>query len=170
MNSIKAVREVSQVAPLPRRVAAAGKGGRNPLAIAVVQACAAFFWGALSLTAFGQPTAGLAGGITRDSSSGKPVPEVQVTAHNLNKGTDRATVSNTGGVFTFTNLEPGPYEFEAIKEGFRKSSARAQVDDLRVASVDLPLQLAVDLSRTAERSNNPPLNEREKEMLERIER
>ena len=170
MNSIKAVREVSQVAPLPRRVAVAGKGRRNPLAIPIVPTCAAFFWGALSLAAFGQPSAGLVGGITRDSSSGKPVPEVQVTAHNLNKGTDRATVSNTGGVFTFTDLEPGPYEFEAIKEGFRKSSARAQVDDLEAASVDLPLQLAVDLSRTAEKSNNPPLTEREKEMLERIER
>jgi hypothetical protein len=36
---------------------------------------------------------------------------VQVTAHNLSKRTDRATVSNTDGVFTFTNLEPGPYEF-----------------------------------------------------------
>src|SRR5258708_1607731 len=131
MNRIKVVRQVSQVAPLPRGVADAGKRRRKALATLVVPACAVFFWGALSLTAFGQPKAGLAGGITRDSSSGKPVPEVQVTAHNLNKGTDRATVSNTGGVFTFTNLEPGPYEFEAIKEGFRKSSVRAQVDDLR---------------------------------------
>ena len=125
MNSIKVVRELSQVAPLPRRVAATGKGRRNSLAIPVVPACAAFFWGALSLTAFGQPAAVLVGGITRDSSSGKPVPEVPVTARNLNKRTDHATVSNTDGVFTFTNLEPGPYEFEAIKEGFRKSSEQA---------------------------------------------
>jgi hypothetical protein len=98
------------------------------------------------------------------------VPEVQVTAHNLNKGTDRTTVSNTDGVFTFTNLEPGSYEFEAIKEGFRKSSARAQVGDLRVVSVDLPLQLAADLSRSAEKLDDPPLTEREKGMLERIDR
>jgi hypothetical protein len=170
MKSIKAVRELSQVAPLPRRVAAAAKGGCQPLAIVVAPACTAFFWGALSLTAFGQPTAGLVGGITRDSSSGKLVPEVQVTAHNLNKGTDRVTVSNTDGLFTFTNLEAGPYEFEAIKEGFRESSARAQVEDLQVASGHLPLQLAIDLFRTAEESNNQPLTEREKEMLERIER
>jgi hypothetical protein len=101
MNSIKAVRELSQVASLPRRVAAAGKGGRQPLVILVVPACAVVFWGALSPTAFGQPTAGLVDGITRDSSSGKLVLEVQVTAHNLNKGTDCATVSNTDGVFTF---------------------------------------------------------------------
>ena len=82
-------RELSQVALFPQTV------------------CAAFLWGALSLTAFGQATVGLVGGITRDSSSGKPVAEVQVTAHNLNKGTDRYTVSNADGVFTFTNVEPG---------------------------------------------------------------
>jgi hypothetical protein len=98
------------------------------------------------------------------------VPEVQVTAHNLNKHADRATVSNTDGVFTFTNLEPGSYEFEAIKEGFRKSSARAQVGDPRGVSVDLPLQLAVDLSRSAGKRDDPPLTEREKAMLERIDR
>jgi hypothetical protein len=169
MNSIQVVREVSQVAPLPWRVAAAGKGQRNPLAIRVVPAYVAFFWGALSLTAFGQPAATLVGGIIRDSSSGKPVPEVQVTAHNLNKPTDHATVSNTDGVFTFINLEPGFYEFEASKEGFRKSSAHAQVGDLKVVSVDLPLQLAVDLPRTAEKSADVPLTAREKEMLARID-
>src|SRR5215472_10906545 len=161
MNSIQVVREVGQVAPLQWRVAAAGKGQRTPLAIRVVPAYAAFFWGALSLTAFGQPAATLVGGIIRDSSSGKPVPEVQVTAHNLNKPTDHATVSNTDGVFTFINLEPGSYEFEASKEGFRKSSAQAQVGDLKDVSVELRLQLAVDLPRTAEKSANAPLTARE---------
>jgi hypothetical protein len=170
MNSINVAREVRQVAPLPRTVASAGKGRRNPLAIPVVPACVAFFWAAWSLAAFGQSAAALVGGITRDSSSGKPVPEVQVTAHNLNKGIGRATVSNTDGVFTFTNLEPGPYEFEATKEGFRKASARAQVGDLQVARVDLPLELTADLSPTAKSLNDPRLTQREKEMLERIER
>jgi hypothetical protein len=163
MNSIKAVREASQVGHLPRRVTAAGKGQRSPLAIPVVPACAAFLWGALSLTAFAQATAGAAGGITRDSSSGKPLADVQVTAHNLNKGADRATVSNSVGIFMFTNLEPGPYEFEAIKDGFRKSSARTEVDELRVARVELRLELANN-------SNEAPLTEREKAMLARIER
>jgi len=144
MKSIKAVREVSQAIP-------------------VVPACAAFLWGALSLAAFGQAKVGLAGGITRDSSSGKPVAEVQVTAHNLDKGTDRATVSNADGIFTLTNLEPGLYEFEAIKDGFRKSSARADVDELRAARVELRLELA-------DNSNEAPLTEREKAMLARIER
>jgi hypothetical protein len=171
MNSIRAAREVSLFAPLLRNVAAAGKGRRNPLAILhFVPACAALLWGAWSLPAFAQATVGVAGGITRDSSSGKPVPEVEVIAHNLVKHTDRATLTNTEGIFTFTSLEPGTYEFEAIKDGFRKSSARAEVDGLRAARVELPLQLALDVPRTAEKSNNAPLTEREKEMLERIER
>jgi hypothetical protein len=170
MNSIKALRELNQVNRFPRTAAAAGNGRRNPLSIHILAACAAFLCGAWSLPAFGQATVGVAGGITRDSSSGKPVAEVEVIAHNLNKGTDRATVTNTDGIFTFTTLEPGQYEFEAIKDGFRKSSARAEVDDHRAASVELPLQLALDLPRTAEKSNSASLTEREKEMLERIER
>jgi hypothetical protein len=169
MKSIRVVREVSRVAPLPRRTAVTGKGRRNPLTIPVVPACTAFLWGALSLTAFGQSTATV-GGVIRDSSTGKPVREVQIIAHNLNKGADRATVSNTDGVYMFTNLEPGPYEFEATKDGFQKSSARAQVGGLGVATVDLPLQLAADLSQTAEKANEPPLTERERQLLERIER
>jgi Putative beta-barrel porin-2, OmpL-like. bbp2/Carboxypeptidase regulatory-like domain len=168
MNSIRVVREVSQVAPLPRRIAGAGKGRRNPLAIPVVPACAAFLWGALSLTAFGQPTAAVGGSI-HDSSSGKPLAEVQVIAHSLNKRADRATVSNTNGVYMFINLEPGAYEFEATKDGFQKSSARAQIGELELATVDLPLQHAIDSPGTAEKPNEPPLTEREREMLERID-
>jgi hypothetical protein len=95
---------------------------------------------------------------------------VQVTAYNLNKASGRTTVSKTDGAFTFTNLEPGPYEFEAIKEGFQKTSARAQVGELQVASMDLSLELAIDLSRTAEKLNDAPLTEREREMFARIER
>jgi hypothetical protein len=125
--------------------------------VPVVPACAAFLWIALSLTAFGQTVSG----VTRDSSSGKPLAEVHVTAHNLEKGTGHTTVSNMDGKFSFTNLEPGPYEFEAVKDGFQQSSARAEIE-AQTAKVELPLQLAPGLSA--------PLTAREKEMLERIER
>jgi hypothetical protein len=120
-------------------------------------ACIAFFWVALSVAAFGQTV----GGVTRDSSSGNPLAGVQITAHNLNKGVDLTTVSNTDGKFTFTSLEPGVYEFEAVKDGFQKSSVRAEIDT-QAARVELPLQLAPGYSA--------PLTAREKEMLERIER
>ena len=143
---------------------------RNPLAIRVVPACTAFLWGALSLPAFGQASFGLVGGITRDSANGKPVAEVQIIAHNVDKGTDRATLTDTDGIFTFTNLEPGPYEVAATKNGFQKSSAHVEVAALRIARVDLPLQLAVDLPRTVAKSSDAPLTDREKQMLERIER
>jgi hypothetical protein len=127
------------------------------VAVPVVPAWIAFFWAALSLTAFGQTVVG----VTRDSSSGKPLADVQVTAHNVNKGTDRTTVSNTDGKFTFTNLEPGSYEFEAVKDGFQKSSSRAEID-AQAGKVELPLQLAP--------GSSAPLTARETEMLERIER
>jgi Carboxypeptidase regulatory-like domain len=168
MKSIRVVRELSRVAPLPRRTEGAGKGRRNPLAIPVVPACAACLWVALSLTAFGQATATV-GGVIRDSSTGKPVPEAQIIAHSLNKGADHATVSKSDGAYIFINLEPCAYEFEVTKDGFQKSSARVQVGDLQIATVDLPLQLAVE-SQTAERVREPPLTEREKQMLARIER
>src|SRR5262249_42920043 len=40
---------------------------------------------------------------------------------------------------------------------------------LRVMGVDLPLEVAVDLSRTEEKPNDPPPTQREKEMFERFE-
>ena len=169
MDGVTVVRMRSPVAPFRWKIAAAGKRRSNLLAAFLPPSCAVFLLGAFSLGAFGQSPDALVCGITRDSSSGKPVPEVQVTAHNLNKGTDRITVSNADGVFTFTNLELGPYEFEAIKKGFRNSSARAQVGNLRVMGLDLPLELAVDLSRTGGKLNEAPLTQRETEMLERIE-
>jgi Putative beta-barrel porin-2, OmpL-like. bbp2/Carboxypeptidase regulatory-like domain len=110
------------------------------------------------------------GGVVRDSSSGEPVPDVKIIAHNLNKGADRTAVSNTDGVYMLINVEPGAYEFEATKDGFRKAFVRAQVGDLHAASVDLPLQPASASSRTAEKENEPPLTERERQMLDRIER
>jgi hypothetical protein len=47
---------------------------------------------------------GLVGGVARDAASGKPVAQAQVTAHNLAKDTDAATVTGADGIFTFTNL------------------------------------------------------------------
>jgi hypothetical protein len=128
---------------------------------------AALLSGTLSLPALGQGSVGLVGGIARDSASGKPVAAVQIIAHNLAKGTDRDTVTDADGIFTFTNLEPGSYEVAASKNGFQKSSARVEVAALRTARVDLPLELAADLPRTASAA---PLTDREKLLLDRIER
>ena len=105
--------------------------------------CTVFLFATLSIAAFGQSAVGLAGGTTSDSVSGKPVAQAQIIAHNLDKGTDRTAVSDADGIFTFTNLEPGKYEFAATKNGFDKSTAQVQIAALGTARVDLPLQIAV---------------------------
>src|SRR5579871_2466517 len=107
MNSTGAVREASHAAPLPRIVSPSGRPRGNSLTFHIVAARAAFLWGALSFVAFGQATAGVVSGITRDSSTGKPVAEVEVTVRNLSQSADRVTVSNSDGVFTFADLAPG---------------------------------------------------------------
>jgi hypothetical protein len=130
---------------------------------------AALLFSALSVPTFGQSSVGLVGGITRDSSSGKPIAKAQIVARNLDKGTQRTTISDADGIFTFTNLEPGPYEVAATKDGFGKKSAQVEVTDRRVARVDLPLQIATDLRRPPEKSDSPPLTDREKQLLERVD-
>jgi hypothetical protein len=132
----------------------------------VAPCCAVFLFATLSLPATGQ-SAGLVTGVTRDSASGKPVAEAQIVAHNLNNGTDCATLTNANGIFNFPNLEPGSYEVAAAKHGFQKSSMRVEVAALRDSHVDLALQLAVEASPT---SSTPALTDREKMLLDRIER
>ena len=97
---------------------------------AFVPVVAVLLFGA-SLPAFGQTAAGIVGGITLDLASGKPVADAQITAHNLDKGTDSATVTDADGIFTFTKLEPGQSEFAATKSGFQKSAAHIGVAAVR---------------------------------------
>jgi hypothetical protein len=130
-------------------------------------ACVTFLLTALAASTFGQ-TVGLVDGIARDSASGKPVADAQIIAHNLDKGTDRITVTRTDGAFTFANLEPGTYEVAATKNGFQKSSARIEVGARQTAQVELPLTIAPD-GRLANPSADTPLSEREKQLLSRIE-
>ncbi len=150
MNSYTREWEKRRVIPFPRTLAAIASMTRKVSACAVVPACIAFQLAALTAPAFGQAPVGLVGGITRDSASGKPVGGSQITAHNLGNGTDQTTVADANGIFTFTNLEPGQYEFAATKSGFQKSSARAEVIARRTARVDLPLQAS---AQTADASS-----------------
>jgi hypothetical protein len=93
----------------------------------------------LALPAFGQvPSAGVKG-VARDSGTGNPVAEVQVTAHNVDKGVDRTAVSGADGEFSIANLAPGRYEVLATKEGFLKSSATVEVGSLGTYRVNLSL-------------------------------
>jgi hypothetical protein len=112
---------------------------RNLLISAVLPAYIAFQLAGLPSPVSGEEPVGVVGGVTRDSASGRPVPEAHVVAHNLEKGTNRAAVSGTDGAFAIANLEPGHYEVAATKDGFRKFSANVEVAALGNARLDVLL-------------------------------
>src|ERR1035437_5851818 len=58
---------------------------RNVSVFIVLPCCLALSLATLPLPAFGQVSLAFVGGVTRDSASGQPVPEAQITAHNLDK-------------------------------------------------------------------------------------
>jgi hypothetical protein len=179
MNRYKVVPETRQAKLFSGAFASIAAKSRNVFISAFVPVYIVLLIGASSLPAFGQAAPGIVGGITLDSASGKPVAEAQITAHNLDKGTDSATVTDADGIFTFTKLEPGQYEFAATKSGFQKSAARIEVAALRVTRVQLPLQIAAELRGATQKVDNAPastapanapLTDREKQLLDRIDR
>src|SRR5215472_6008952 len=151
---------------IPVRVTAERKLRR----VAVVLAGATFLGGALSCPGYGQSEVGLVSGVTRDSATGKPVAEVQIVVHNLDRGPDRAAVTGTNGIFSVANLEAGVYEVAVTKNGFQKGSVQVNVAAGRAVQVAFPLEAGAALSRTTEKSDNAPLTERERKLLERIDR
>lgn len=84
----------------------------------VVPACATILFGMMSLPAFGQVAVGLVG-ITRDSASGMPVAEAQITAHSLAKSTKHVAVTDADGIFTFTGLSQGFTRLRPQRVDFR---------------------------------------------------
>src|ERR1035441_2150042 len=77
------------------------------------------------------------GGVTRDSASRKPLAQVRITAHNMNRGTDRTAISGPDGAFAVLALEPGLYQVAAAKEGFTQSTTNVYVATPRPYRVDL---------------------------------
>jgi hypothetical protein len=100
---------------------------RNLRFSAVVPACIAFQLAALPIAALGQELFGGVGGVTRDSATKQPVAQVQITAHNVNRGTDRTVISGSDGTFTIARLEPGQYQLAATRDGFVRSTADVEV-------------------------------------------
>jgi hypothetical protein len=100
---------------------------RNLLAFAVVPACIAFQIAAVPTPASGQGLFGGVGGVTRDSASRQPLALVRITAHNVDKGTDRLAISGPDGAFTMPGLEPGLYQVAAVRDGFVRSTASVEV-------------------------------------------
>ncbi len=138
----------------------------------------------LSPCACGGATLGILRGVTR-SAQGVPLSGVQVVVHSLEESTDRSIVSDGQGAFLVENLKPGRYQLTANKAGFAGSS----VDTVELApaqSLRVEMTLAspsgskgtsdpvgvADLHRpsAAVDPDNPPLTERERQLLERIDR
>src|ERR1022692_4964510 len=102
---------------------------RNLLVCTVVPACIALHFAVLPISASGQEVSGGVGGVTRDSASKKPLAQVRITAHNMNRGTDRTAISGPDGAFAVLALEPGLYQVAAAKEGFTRSTTNVYVAD-----------------------------------------
>jgi Putative beta-barrel porin-2, OmpL-like. bbp2/Carboxypeptidase regulatory-like domain len=109
----------------------------------------------------GQSGAGMVGGAIHDSKDGKPVPEARINAYNVDTGMNRVTVTDSGGRFQFPGLDPGKYELAITKDGFRKASGRVELEPRHTAQIDFALQ-TID--------TDSALTEREKQLLERLER
>jgi hypothetical protein len=65
--------------------------------------------------------------------------QVRITAHNVNRGTDRTAISGPDGAFAVLALEPGLYRVAAAKEGFTQSTTNVYVGTPRPYRVDLLL-------------------------------
>ena len=112
---------------------------RNLLVSAVVPVCIAFRIVAVPIPASGQGLFGGVSGVTRDSASGRPLALVRITAHNVNKGTDRTAISGSDGTFTMPGLEPGLYQVAAVRDGFVRSTASVEVAAPGTHRIDLLL-------------------------------
>jgi Putative beta-barrel porin-2, OmpL-like. bbp2/Carboxypeptidase regulatory-like domain len=83
---------------------------------------------------------GFLGGVARNMSDGKPVPNAKITLHSAEKGTDRTAVSGPDGAFAIADIEPGSYEVTASKDGFSRSSQKVEIAPLATDRLDLGLK------------------------------
>src|SRR5215510_7452321 len=68
------------------------------------------------------PTATLSG-VVRDSS-GAVISGAKIRVNNIATGATRATVTDSDGRYSLTNLDPGPYELQADMSGFKTAARR----------------------------------------------
>jgi len=131
-----------------------------------------------SVCVFGQTNVGDIRGVTA-SASGLPLPEVQVAMHNVEENADRTIISAADGSFAFENLKPGRYQLTARKEGFGSPPAatvelgagQSLRNDITLSSLNPSRTWSKPASLTvSENSDRTPLTEREKQLLERIDR
>ena len=148
--------------------------------VPLLPVCIALQFAALwsGVAAFGEPISGDIRGVTR-APSGAPLAEVQVTARSLDENIARTVVSDGDGGFLVENLQPGRYQLTARKKGFATSPVTSvQLEAQQSLHVDVILarldgsEGAKDLTPppAAQNSDSAPLTEREKQLLDRIDR
>ncbi|HCC57687.1 MAG TPA: hypothetical protein DEQ47_10575 [Solibacterales bacterium] len=94
----------------------------------------------LCLPAFAQTFGDIAGQV-RDTS-GAPIPEVQVTATNIETNITRSVITNDAGAYSFPALVPGHYTVKAEKTGFKsviRPGIELQVQQSARIDIDLPV-------------------------------
>ena len=91
----------------------------------------------------GQPAFGSLHGITL-APGGLPLPEVSVVLRSVAGSTDRRVASDSKGVFTADDLQPGSYQITAFKEGFTTPSPTTiEIAQNQVSKTDVALAAAV---------------------------
>jgi outer membrane receptor protein involved in Fe transport len=81
----------------------------------LLAALISLLWGA---TALGQTTTATLSGMIRDAS-GAVVPDVKISARNVQTGAIRVAISDSDGRYSLTNMGPGEYELRGERAGFR---------------------------------------------------
>ena len=133
---------------------------------------------AAGAAAYGQSTFGEIHGVVRDVG-GLPLPSMQVVLHGVEGDADLTVVSGGDGVFVAKNLAPGHYRLTARKEGV--GSAPATTVEL-AAGQSLHYDMTLSSPNGSKESSGlaspvgtgnsdrTSLTEREKRLLDRIER
>ncbi|MGI9071233.1 MAG: TonB-dependent receptor domain-containing protein [Bryobacteraceae bacterium] len=94
----------------------------------------------LAISAIGQAVFGNITGTITDPA-GAVVPAAHVSIHDLDRGTDYDTVTNSSGNFTQTHLLPGHYNIRIVSTGFTEYSGTAVVQVDFITRVDAQLQI-----------------------------
>src|SRR5215210_373843 len=79
-----------------------------------------------SALAFGQTETGQISGTVTDPN-GAVIPGATITVRSINSGAVRNATASDEGVYTVTNLQPGPYEVTAQSGSFAPSTTRIEV-------------------------------------------
>ena len=138
----------------------------------------------LTPLSYGGGSFGTVRGVTRNAE-GAPLGGVQVVIHSLDEDADRTTLSDQRGAFLVENLKPGRYQLTANKSGLASLlTATVELGPQQSLQVDMTLAAPADsretiastrvaeLPKPSAKSNadGPPLTQREKQFLERIDR